>query len=372
MELREPITIPREQLDAALLETPDAAAVFLIHAREGAPYLARTTLLRRRLRRLLGARAAPSRMLHLRDVAERVEYWLAGSSLESALVQFELARRYFPDGYAKVVKLRYPSYVKLLLKNRFPRTMVTTRLSSGGAHYGPFRTRDAAQRFESEVLGLFQLRRCEEDLEPAPDHPGCVYGEMNQCLRPCQEMVGVEGYAGEAERVRDFLATRGESLVLAIERARDRASESLDFEEAARQHKRLERVTQAMKTANELAAPLEELAGVAVLPSHAARAVELLFFWQGCWQGAERLTLVDEGEGAKPLDIRLRLLVESMPQKRAGWREQQEQTALLAKWFYSSYREGEWVECASPEKVPYRRLANAVARVAGSKAGSPA
>ena len=48
-------------------------------------------------------------------------------------------------------------------------------------------------------LDLFQLRRCQEDLAPSPGHPGCIYGEMGKCLRPCQEAVSREEYAGEVE-----------------------------------------------------------------------------------------------------------------------------------------------------------------------------
>ena len=89
--------------------------------------------------------------------------------------------------------------------------MVTTKIARG-LFYGPFTSRAAAERFEAGLLDLFQIRRCEENLAPSPQHPGCIYGEMNRCLRPCQQAVSVAEYRGETQRVEQFLRTSGESL----------------------------------------------------------------------------------------------------------------------------------------------------------------
>ena len=68
------------------------------------------------------------------------------------------------------------------------------------------------------------------------------------CLRPCQEVVGPAEYRAEVDRVLEFLRTDGRSLVDAIQGSRDRLSEEMMFEEAARQHKRLEKVQEVLKS----------------------------------------------------------------------------------------------------------------------------
>jgi excinuclease UvrABC nuclease subunit len=355
-----------ETIDAAIAAVPNSPAVFLICPEAGAPYLARTNVLRRRLLRLLGPREQPSRMLHLRSIARRLEYWIFSSRLESSMLLYGLAREHFPEDYARVLKLRQPPYVKLILTNQFPRTQITTRLSgSDSLHVGPFPSRAAAEQLEAGMLDFFQLRRCQEDLEPTPEHPGCVYGEMNKCLRPCQQVVSIEEYASEAGRVAAFLRSSGQSLVESLRTARDRFSEEMEFEEAARLHKRMEKAAAVMQGAGELVRDVARLSGVAVLPSTIPESVLLCFFREGLWVPAACLSLALEQGRPVPLDRRIREVVAAMPeQRRVTVRERQEHLSLLSSWFYSTSRDGEWVIVEDPRSLPYRKLVNAVHRVA--------
>ena len=154
-----------DALEQALEELPQTAAVFVVWPREGAPYIGKTGVLRRRLKRLLRSSSQPSLLLNLRSIATRVDYWPVVSRLQSSLALWEVARRYAPDRYLEIVKLRLPAYVKLVLGNEFPRTQVTTKIGgAAGQYYGPFRSRGSAEEFDHQFLDLFQLRRCQEDL----------------------------------------------------------------------------------------------------------------------------------------------------------------------------------------------------------------
>ena len=288
------------ELDTQLDSLPSGPAVFAIWAAEGEPYVSRTNVLRRRLKRLLRERTG-SRLLNLRNVCKRVEYWPVASKLAGTLVLYDVAREYVPEQYAEILHLRMPPYVKLVTGIDFPRTQITTRIGgSAGSYFGPFRTRGSAEQFEHEFLDLFQIRRCQEDLEPSPDHPGCIYGEMNMCLRPCQQVVGIAEYASEASRVGDFLRTGGKMLLQSAEAARDRLSAELQFEDAAREHKRVERINQVLALRDELVSDVDQLFGVAITASGETGAVALWFLLQGAWTpvrvvfgGAGRAVAVD-------------------------------------------------------------------------------
>jgi excinuclease UvrABC nuclease subunit len=355
-------------MDAAIEALPNQPAVFLLWPAEGEPFLSRTGLLRRRLLRLLKEREKPSRLLNLRHTVARIEYRLTGSAFESSVVFYEAARQHFQERYLQLMKLRMPPYVKIVLANEFPRSTITTHLTRGGLYFGPFRSRASAERFEGEFLNLFQMRRCQEDLVTSPEHPGCIYGEMAMCLRPCQEVVGREEYAHEVGRVVEFLRTDGRSMLEAIEHARDRLSEEMAFEEAARQHKRFEKVQEVLKLRDELVREVDRLNGVAITPSLARDAVEMWFVRGGVWCAPERFGFeVIEGKPVS-LDRKLREMLARVAPRKLTVRERQEYLALVSRWYYSTWREGEWLSFESYDDIPYRKLVNAVSRVARREA----
>jgi len=356
----EPSVLESGELDAAIAALPNSDAVFLVWAGDRSAYLAKTSMLRRRLLRVLPTEGAGRKSLNLRGVVSRVDYWLTTSRFESGLIHYALAKQYFPDEYLKLVKLRMPAYVKLVLSNEFPRTHVTTRLGGGRAlYYGPFRTRAGAELFENQFLDFFQIRRCQENLEPRPDHPGCIYGEMNMCLRPCQQAVTVEEYASEVGRVTEFLSGDGTALISTVSAARDRLSEEMNFEEAARQHKRYDRINEVLALRDDLVCDIDQLYGVAVVPSLMPDSVRLWFVCRGSWQSALEFPLKSEIS----MDHRLRDLVGSLEIVAAPQAERQEHLALLARWRYSSWSDGEWIGFRGLDQAPYRKLVRAISRV---------
>ena len=369
------LPIPESEQDAErfLEELPNRPAVFLLWPREGNPYLARTNVLRRRIGRLLRTREAPSRSLNLRGTVERIEYALTGSRLEGQFLLWEQARRYFPGSYREIVRIRLPYYVKLVLSSAFPRMQVTAKVGRARAVYvGPFRNRSTAAEFEARCLDLFQLRRCEDDLTPHTDHPGCMYGEMGKCLRPCQMAVGAGEYQTEATRVADFLRTGGKSLLEPAANARDRLSAELDFEGAALMHERCRRIEEAVGTRDEMTRDVERLHGIAVLPSAEADAIELGWLRAGRWGGFSRLDFESRDGNPVSLDARLRELSSAVRPESVPHAPRMEQLAILSRWFYSSWRDGEMLIFDDWDKIPYRKLVNAVSRVAAEQKRKPA
>jgi len=360
-----PLPPPGPELDARLASLPDLPAVFLLTATGGQPYLSRTAVLGRRVRRLLMAGDKRRAALNLRGLVEHLAYWPTASRLESALRFYELAREHHPDNYIKLCNLRMPSYMRLLSRNDFPRTQVTTRPTGRGLAFGPFRSRASAEEFEKATLDLFQVRRCQEDLHPSPEHPGCIYGEMAQCLRPCQDAVTRDEYASEVGRLVDFLSTEGRSLSETVERMRDRFSADMEFEEAARQHRRLEKIQSVWRMRDELATGAAAMNGVAVLKAAEPHAVTLLFLLDGAWLAPLIFDLQSADGRPVSLDRRLRELLQSLEPRLITQFERAEHLALLARWFYSSWRDGEWLSFPRPEEVAYRKLVNMVHRVSG-------
>ena len=172
----------------------------------------------------------------------------------------------------------------------------------------------------------------------------------------------------EVTRAREFLETGGRSLLRTILAARDQLSAEMEFEEAARQHRRLEKVEEVLKMRDDLAGNVEPIAcrrrdslgraecGGSVPPSRRALA------------GGARIGF--ELEDGKPVSID-RKLREAWAMRRehgSANRERQERLAVLARWFYSTWCDGELLVFPDFNDPPVRKLVNAISRVSGKRA----
>ncbi|MGA8025776.1 MAG: hypothetical protein WB992_01435 [Bryobacteraceae bacterium] len=345
---------------------PSGPGVYMLAAPDKPPHLSWSANLRRRLARLFHSPdSAPNSLLaRLRNSLASVECWPTGSKLESSLLMYRLAKTYFPGDYLARLRLRMPWFVVFTSYDPFPRLAVVNRPSRNAApQFGPFSSRDSAQSYEQEVLALFQLRRCTETLAPHPEHPGCIYGEMNQCLRPCQTAVSIEEYRSESERVAEFLSSNGKSALSVLSAARDRACEDTDFEQAAHIHKRIEKVSAAVQARDGVITEIHQLNGVALTRAVEARCFRLWPMLGGFWQQPLELSFSAEESRPKSLDHELReRLGESLSHARAEGKRI-EDLAIFSRWYYSSWRDGEWFPFRTLADLNYRRLVREISKL---------
>jgi len=349
--------------------------VFVLRAAQPGtePYVSKTSNLRRRLHRLLGAGDGPSRRLNLRDRVRSVEWSPTGSDFEAALLLYKTLRQEFPKTYDKRLRLRPAPLVKLILDNPYARATVTTRISSlkGNAeYYGPFPSRVAAEKLANDSLDLFKIRRCTDNLNPDPAFPGCIYSEMKMCLAPCFKGCSDEEYANEVSRVQQYLQSGGQSLIREIGRARDEASANLDFEAAAAMHARLEKVKSAASQLPEIIRRLDELNGVMIQPSAEPDSVALFKITGGMIGNPVSLNVGAQAEAehlqARPRSMEARILdalagVSPCPPRSAL--EWVEHIAMLKRWYYRTMKSGELFLTDSDGELPLRRIVRGVSRV---------
>jgi len=124
-----------------------------------------------------------------------------------------------------------------------------------------------------------------------------------------------------------------------------------------------------LKLRDELARDVDRLNGVAITRSLVADAVEMWFVREGNWQEPQRFGFeVQEGKPVS-LDRKLRETFAALVPRKLTVRERQEYLALLARWYYSTWRDGEWLGFDSYGDIPYRKLVHAVSRVVRREPG---
>lgn len=345
---------------------PARPAVFALFPapREGiptVPYLGRTSDLHRRLARLLSPRRQTSKMLNLRELAARIEYEPVGSAFEGTWRLYLLNRHYFPQQYRDRLRLKPPPLLKLKMQNRFPRCYPTRRMTRDNSlYYGPFPSLAVAERFAGEFLDFFKIRRCVEELNPDPAHPGCIYSQLHMCLAPCFAGCTDAEYQGEVRRVVEFLDSQGKSLLRSLEAERAQASESLEFEQASKIHQRIEKLNELLRQRTDLVRNLRDLHAVMLLPGAGEKSVVFFRIIGGEIRGPAALSLDENVPNPTPLDRQLHDLMESLGGEvgRATltalppW----EHLSLLARWYYSSFRQGELVMLNPDQSIPHSRL----------------
>ncbi len=171
-------------------------------------------------------------------------------------------------------------------------------------------------------MKLFLLRRCTDDLNPDPSHPGCVYSEMKMCLAPCYKGCTDERYAEESAAVESFLATRGESRLVTLRAERDEASAQLEFEQAAAMHAQVQKVEQVRALASELVRPLSQLRAVILQAAANADEVAVFLFENGRLRGPAAFSTLgmriqNEQSGSSSLFAQP-LALEPVPEKQGS------------------------------------------------------
>jgi excinuclease ABC subunit C len=383
---------------------PQAPAVFALCAADPAaePYLSKTPNLRRRLMRFLRGPqgGAITKRLQLAHMVDHIEYSVTGSDFESSLCLYQASLRAFGERAQRRLRLRPPAFLRMSVDNAYPRVYATSKISKTAANalFGPFPSRAAAERYADEMLNLFLLRRCVEELNPDPAFPGCVYSEMKMCLAPCYKGCSDERYQQESADVFAFLSTRGASMLSRLESERNAASEAMEFERAAAIHQRMQKVQGVAHLASDAVHPLAELSGILVQPSAEPGHVALFSLRRGVWNGPSLYSIVGmrlanersgssslfaqpfamepvplEGVAALPakdvlesrLEEALAALGKSAP-KTVSAQVLSDHLALFTQWFYrpAARSTGEIIFAGVNGEVPRKALLRAISRVA--------
>jgi hypothetical protein len=165
---------------------------------------------------------------NLREIAGAVRWRTTRGSFEQRLVYERLMAEHVPP--EKRRDLKTPAYLRLDLRERFPRVVASGASADPGALYGPFRDRRAAAAARDALHKLFPLRPCDYSFEPDPALAlglGCVYAQVRSCCAPCLVRASEADYArlardaalmlGDPGRRPDALAERVPRHVAAAE-----------------------------------------------------------------------------------------------------------------------------------------------------------
>jgi excinuclease ABC subunit C len=226
---------------------PTQPGVYLYKNAEGEViYVGKAKNLRARVRSyLLESSQADAKTGSLMREAVDLEFILVGNESEALALETNLIKERKPRFNILLKDDKSYPYVKLTMRDRFPKVFVTRRLrKDGAAYYGPYFPGSLAWRVVELIHRSFLLPSCKVDLSRY--HPrACLQYYIHRCLGPCvEELTTPEIYKSAVRDAQLLLEGRHAELERTLTERMMAAAEGEHFEAAARLRDQLSTVQQ--------------------------------------------------------------------------------------------------------------------------------
>ena len=175
---------------------------------------------------------------HIRKTAEMVgkvvdvEWIVVGSELEALILEMNLIKRHKPKYNVRLKDdKRYP-YIKVHWSDPFPKVTVTRQHRDDRSRYfGPYTNVWAVHQTLDVLRKIFPYLTCDRTITGA-DTRACLYYDIKLCTAPCIGKVDQEDYRAMIEDLSRFLLGNTDPVVERLKAEMERASESLEYEQA--------------------------------------------------------------------------------------------------------------------------------------------
>ena len=210
-----------------------------------------------------------------------MEFVVTETETEALLLEANLIKRLKPrfniilrdDKSFPYILIRRDHLAPQILKYRGEKKMK-------GEYFGPFASANAVNRTLDTLQKAFLLRTCEDSVYETRSRP-CMLHQIKRCAAPCVDLVSKSDYQALADQAADFLRGRAVDLHEQLVRDMEVASESLDFEQAARLRDRI-RALAAVRASQDINPEgIEEADVFAVAADGGQSCVQVFFFRAG-------------------------------------------------------------------------------------------
>ena len=290
----------------------------------------------------------------------RFEYIVTDSELEALVLENNLIKEHCPR-YNTLLKddKTYP-YIKVTVSEDYPRIMFSRLMKKDKSRYfGPFTSAAAVKDTIELINKLYGLRTCNRVLprDIGVDRP-CLNYHMKQCCGPCTGRITKEEYRDRIDKALDFLAGNYGVIIKDLEGKMNKASEELDFENAARYRDLLSSVKVVAQKQKMTDSSLEDKDIIAIACDDRDAVVQVFFVRDGRLIGREHfyMTHVSENKSGEILLNFVKQFYAGTPfiPRELMLPEEIEDMDIIAEWL--SNRKGSRVYITVPERGQKEKL----------------
>src|SRR5574344_2968405 len=170
-------------------------------------YVGKAKNLKRRVTSYFIGNDKPIKTFNLTQNIQDFEYILTSSDTDAFLLENNLIKKYQPHFNILLKDGKNYPYLKICLKDDFPKLEITRKVKNDGAKYfGPYFNGISPNEILNIVSRAFLLRTCNLKItETSKEQRPCLNYSMGLCSAPCNHSITRENYSKEVEKVIDFL-----------------------------------------------------------------------------------------------------------------------------------------------------------------------
>ncbi|WP_447984619.1 excinuclease ABC subunit UvrC [Nitrospira sp. Nam74] len=237
------------ELQSKLDHLPELPGVYLMKSARGEiVYIGKARVLADRVRSyfLKGSDHTPKTSVLVGQVAD-IETIVTRSELEALILESNLIKQHRPRFNVVLRDDKQYPYLRLPIKEDFPRLSIVRRVQKDGAlYYGPYVPTGAMRETLKVIRKVFPLATCEIEINGQAER-ACLEFEIKRCMAPCIGNQTKEEYHLIVKQVRMFLEGRDTELLDGLRAEMETAAEQENFEEAARLRDRIVKIDRTLE-----------------------------------------------------------------------------------------------------------------------------
>ena len=237
------------ELQSKLDHLPEQPGVYLMKSARGEIlYIGKARVLADRVRSYFqkGGDHSPKTALMLSQMTD-LETIVTRSELEALILESNLVKRHRPRFNVVLRDDKQYPYLRLPIKENFPRLSIVRRVQKDGAlYYGPYTPAGALRETLKVIRKVFPLATCEIEIDGTAERP-CIEFELKRCMAPCVGNQSRDQYHQIVKQVRQFLEGRDRELLESLRAEMQAAADREEFEEAARLRDRIFKIERTLE-----------------------------------------------------------------------------------------------------------------------------
>jgi excinuclease ABC subunit C len=183
--------------------------------------------------------------------AASVEWTVVATEVEALQLEYTWIKEHDPRFNVRYRDDKSYPMLAVTVDEEFPRVFVTRGPKRKGVRYfGPYAHAWALRETLDLLLRVFPVRSCSAGVFKRASQIGrpCLLGYIGKCSAPCVGQVDASQHRGLTDDLISFLSGDTVRFVRGLEREMKQASESLEYERAARIRDRISALTRVMES----------------------------------------------------------------------------------------------------------------------------